>query len=249
MGKKKNNYDRKSGHKALLGEVSQAIKNETIKETAVRTAKDSLTDVGAGVGGGFAGAAMGKYSFLTGLGISGFSHALRKHIGDMGSRIISLFGVGMMAGGAMKPASSGVNGTDAKASSKIADAKQRVKTYGEDLLDRTFLSRFFKPKKDTAQNDTASNSTDTKKETASAATKNDTASQGKTVGEVQYFIYPNKTQQAKEVDLSPLDTIEEGLHRSAAEFQQKQQQDNGGDTAAQDTTTNTGELDPTEKNY
>ncbi|MGH2639516.1 MAG: hypothetical protein ACRDF4_09595 [Rhabdochlamydiaceae bacterium] len=245
MGKKKSQYDRKSGHKALLGEVSQAIQNETAKETAVRTAKDSLTDVGAGVGGGFAGAAMGKYSFLTGFGISGFSHALRKHIGDMGSRIISLFGVGMMAGGAMKPASNGVSGTDTKASSKIADAKERVKTYGEDLLDRTFLSKFIKPKKKDIQTDTSSNTQDT----ASPAAKNAATAQGKPVGEVQYFIYPNKTQQAKEVDLSPLDSIEEGLHKSAAEYEQKQQQDSGSDAEAQDTTKGANELDPAEKNY
>ena len=248
MTKKKNEYEKKSSYKGLLGEVSEATLNETTTETLVRTGKDSVTDVGSGIAGGFAGAAMGKYSFLTGLGITAVSHFCKKHLGEIGSRIGSLFGVGMMTGGVVKITDKSVSGTEDKKNTKVEDAKERMKIFGEGLLETMHLNKIIHTKKvaETPSNSSGSKET---KSTSTADTK-ETATEEKTVGEVQYFIYPNahKAEKAKEVDLSVLDHVENGLHQSAAEYQQNKQETDG--LGEEDEMKGTDdELDPTEKNY
>jgi hypothetical protein len=252
MTKKKNQYEKKSSYKGLLGEVSEATLNETTQEALVRTGKDSVTDVGSGIAGGFAGAAMGKYSFLTGLGISAVSHFCKKHLGEIGSRIGSLFGVGMMTGGVVKITDKSVSGTEDKKNTKVEDAKERMKIFGEGLLETMHLDKIIHPKKASEATSKSDNSKQTKSTSTTAAdTKEAAATEEKTVGEVQYFIYPNKAQKEKDVDLSDLDHFENGLHKSAAEYQQNKQTEGlGEDELGEDEEVKgTNDIDPEEKNY
>lgn len=71
------------------------------KNTAIETVKDVVIGV---VGGGLVGAAIGKPSFLVGLGVTGMGHYT-------GHRLASLFGVGLMAANGFQNKSvSGVDG-------------------------------------------------------------------------------------------------------------------------------------------
>ena len=251
---KKNKYEKEAKQKALLGEVSQAVQNENTTETAKRTGMDTAADALSGIAGGFAGAAMGKYSFFSGLGISALSHAFKKHLGEMGTRIGSMIGVGMITGGVIKATDKGVSGTEDKKGSKVEDAKERMKSFGQGLLETMHLDKLFSKKKKEEKTedkkDTTQKSDDTKsKSTASSDTKETTATEEKSVGEVQYFIYPTKAQKAKEVDLSVLDHVENGLHQSAAKYQQSKQETDGLEEEQEVKGTDDEELDPTEKNY
>ncbi len=218
-----NQYKKKAKKKSLLGELSHAEKEQKrkeLKEALVETAKETPTDIGAAIGGGFIGAAIGKASLLTGALVSGISHFFRKNVGDTVSRIGSVLGVGIMAGGFSKPASS-VNGTlnDCREDA----VKARIKNFGSDLRERLYVDNIPGFKKATQQK-----------------TKN--TAQEKTMGETQTFIYPETEPKKKEVDLSALDEFENGLHKSASEYQQKNQSTEGlGESD--------NELNPEEKNY
>jgi len=252
---KKNKYEKKAKEKAFLGEVPAAVQNENTTETAKRTGMDTAADAISGIAGGFAGAAMGKYSFFSGLGISALSHAFKKKLGDMGTRLGSLFGIGMITGGVVKATDKGVSGPDDKKPNRIEDAKERMTIFKEGLLDSMHLNKLFEKKKKEEKTDAKKDSTqkvdDTKlpKPATAADTKEAASTEDKTVGEVQYFIYPTKAQKVKEVDLSVLDHVENGLHQSAAEYQQSKQETDGLGEEEETIRGTDEELDPTEKNY
>ena len=216
-----NQYKKKAKKKSLLGELSHAEKEQKrkeLKEALIETAKQTPADIGAAIGGGFIGAAIGKASLITGALVSGISHFFKKNIGDTVSRIGSVMGVGIMAGGFSKPASS-VNGTLDDCHTDAV--KARIKNFGSDLRERLYVDSI----------------PGFKKTTTSAANK-----QTKTMGETQTFIYPQTEPTKKEVDLSALDEFENGLHKSAAEYQQNNQSTEGlGESD--------NELNPDEKNY
>ena len=219
-----NHYKKKAKKKNLLGELSHAEKEHTrkeMKEAFIETAKQTPTDIGAAIGGGFIGSAIGRASFVTGALVSGISHFFKKHIGDTVSRIGSVMGVGIMAGGFSKPAN-GVNGTLEDCHTDAVNA--RVKSFGSDLRDRLYIDKIPGFKK--AQN---------------AGNK----SQDKTMGAIQTFLYPETQPQKKEVDLSALDEFENGLQKSAADYAQK----NGNGNANSDSLNSPDELNPDEKNY
>ncbi len=221
-----NHYKKKAKKKSLLGELTHAEKEHKrheMKEAFIETAKEMPTDIGAAIGGGFIGSAIGRASFVTGALVSGISHFFKKHIGDTVSRIGSVVGVGIMAGGFSKPASS-VNGT-------LSDCREdavnnRIKSFGSDLRDRLYLDKIpgFKKAQNTANK-----------------------GQDKTMGATQTtFIYP-ETQPKKEVDMSALDEFENNNQQSAAEYAQKNGNGNGNGNS--DSLNSPDELDPNEKNY
>ncbi len=216
-----NQYKKQAKKKSLLGELSHAEKEQKrkeLKEALIETAKQTPADIGAAIGGGFIGAAIGKASLITGALVSGISHFFKKNIGDTVSRIGSVMGVGIMAGGFSKPASS-VNGTLDDCHTDAV--KARIKNFGSDLRERLYVDSI----------------PGFKKTTTSAGNK-----QTKTMGETQTFIYPQTEPTKKEVDLSALDEFENGLHKSAAEYQQNNQSTEGlGESD--------NELNPEEKNY
>lgn len=124
---KGNRYSKKAHNASFLHSV--ATRTETKgdpKNTAIETVKDVAIGV---VGGGLAGAAIGKPSFLVGLGVTGIGHY-------MGNHLATLFGVGLMAANGFQNKSvSGVDGLS------IDAVKERVSAYGSTLKEKLYLDK------------------------------------------------------------------------------------------------------------
>lgn len=225
-----NEYKKKARKKSLLGELSPAEKKAQFEKIANHPGSSTIVDMISAIGGGFAGTAIGRPSFFSGAIISGVSHFFKKHIGETWSRIGSVFGVGVMAGGITKGSES-VSGLG----SSMEAAKARMKNYREDLKSRLYLDTFLSKKKDQTA------TTEEKKTTGASSEKTE---EDKTVGETQTFIYPETEPRKSDIDLSSLDEIEAGLHRSAAQFEQNRGTDGLGKGV-----NGTDDIDPEDKNY
>ncbi|HTA27890.1 MAG TPA: hypothetical protein VK809_08880 [Bacteroidia bacterium] len=225
-----NQYKKKAKKKHLLGETTATSHHDkTMKESALDTAKNTPIDIGAAIGGGFVGSAIGKPSLVTGAIISGLSHFFKNKLGSM-SRIGSMFGVGIMAGGFAK-SSGGVSGTDDKKKSGEA-AKERMKSYGEDLKQRLYLDKIPSTKK------TEDKKTENKK---SSTEKEET----KPVNGTENFYYPETEPRSKnEMDLSALEEFQEELQVSANHHREKRKKEHeGGEVEG------LNDLNPEDHNY
>ncbi len=124
---KGNRYSKKAHNASFLHSV--AVRTETkgdAKNTAIETVKDLAIGV---VGGGLAGAAIGKPSFLVGLGVTGLGHYTGNHLA-------TLFGVGLMAANGFQSKSvSGVDGLSMDA------VKERVTAYSNNLKEKLYLDK------------------------------------------------------------------------------------------------------------
>ena len=134
MEKKKNSYELKAQKKQLLEGVSQDNTKGDIKKTALETGRDIL--IGA-VGGGLAGAMLGRSSFLVGVAVTGLGHF-------MGSGGASAFGVGMMASGGYQAVAGAVNGVEKKG---VEGVKERMIAFKEEFKRKLFLDKIIKSKK------------------------------------------------------------------------------------------------------
>jgi hypothetical protein len=131
-----NNKESKHTKHARKLKVLALTKLETkgsVKNSAIETMKDLVVGV---VGGGLAGAAVGKPSLLVGLGTSLIGHYA-------GSPIATSFGLGMMASGGYQIGTAAVNGTGL---SGIEEAKERMKAFGENFKKQLYLDKIIKPK-------------------------------------------------------------------------------------------------------
>jgi hypothetical protein len=108
-----------------------------IKNTALETGKELLVGV---VGGGLLGAAIGKPSFLIGLGVTGAGHY-------MDSRIASLLGIGMMASNGFQQ-SKAVDGLDGMTLQSI---KERLNAYKDNFSEKLYLDTLLHKKKASAK--------------------------------------------------------------------------------------------------
>ncbi|MBA3971850.1 MAG: hypothetical protein H0X46_06835 [Bacteroidetes bacterium] len=133
MAKKKNSYEQKAQKKQLLEGVSQEHAKGSIKKTAMETGRDIL--IGA-IGGGLAGAVLGRSSFVVGIAVTGVGHY-------MGSSGAASFGVGMMASGGYQ-AIAGMNGTGKEGFEGI---KERMNAFKEEFKKKLFLDKIIKSKK------------------------------------------------------------------------------------------------------
>jgi hypothetical protein len=97
--KTKSKYKRK---RALHGTEVAKTTGEKIKDSVVQTGKDLLIGV---IGGGIAGAVIGKTSLLIGAGVTGYGHFAQKPM-------ISTFGIGMMAASGFNAGTNPTNGVD-----------------------------------------------------------------------------------------------------------------------------------------
>lgn len=123
---KANRYQKKAHNASFLHSVT--TRSET-KGDAKNTAIETVKDVAIVVGGGLAGAAIGKPSFLVGLGITGIGHYT-------GNPIAAMFGVGLMAAnGFTNKSVSGVDGLSMDA------VKERLTAYGHDLKEKLYLDK------------------------------------------------------------------------------------------------------------
>lgn len=139
------------------------IKDLPKKERLAKTFTSTSVLVLSGLGGGFIGAATGRWSLLTGILVAGAGQFTGVHAA-------TAFGLGMatsniVSGGAP------VSGTDDKKG--MALVKERLKNYGQGLKQKLFLDKLKSKKKDTTTTETTTTTTNG-------------------VGEVKYFNYPAK---------------------------------------------------------
>ena len=195
MAKKKNSYEKKAHKKFMLDGLTTAETKGSFKKTALETGRDIV--VGA-IGGGLAGAVVGRASFLVGIVATGAGYYF-------GSHSAAAFGVGMMASGGSQVATQAVSGTESEGFEGI---KERLTALKEDFKHRLYLDKIIKPKTTTATETT------TKEETTNG------------MGEVQYFTYPNgkELEGANDLDLTALDRIEKQVAESAKRFEVKKQE-------------------------
>jgi hypothetical protein len=185
---KNNSYEKKAQKRHFLeGFTSEQTKGD-LKKTALETGRDLL--IGA-IGGGLAGAAVGRASLLVGLAVTGVGHY-------MGSDGATSFGVGMMASGSYQ-AVTAVNGIEKEGMDGV---KERLIAFKDQLKDKLFLDKIITSTKPSASKLMADQTTEG-------------------VGEVQYFTYPEtgSMQGIGELDLTALDRIEKQADAAASKYQ------------------------------
>lgn len=131
MAKSKNSYQKAAQKKALSG-TGDASTGEKMKDAATELGKDIVVGV---IGGGVAGAALGRLSFLVGAAVSGVGHFAK-------SRLASALGLGMMASGTYQTVS-GMNGKPAEG---LEGVKERLLALKDDMKKRVFLDIVLKAK-------------------------------------------------------------------------------------------------------
>jgi hypothetical protein len=137
MSKKKSKSKSQKQSKALAI-LQQLDTKGDAKNSLIESLKSMVIGV---VGGGIAGAAIGKPSLLVGFGTSLTGNYLK-------SPLLTTLGLGMMASGGYQ-ISSTVNGAQV---SGLEGAKERVKAFGENIKKQLYLDKFIKPKSDTGTN-------------------------------------------------------------------------------------------------
>jgi hypothetical protein len=193
MAKRKNRYQKKAQQQDFLGSLGIKHEEGDFEKAALAFGKDVL--FGA-VGGTVAGAVIGRPALLVGLAVSLTGHYMK-------SNATAALGIGMMAAGGYKTASS-INGPEHDG---IDGIKDRLLALREDFKHKLFLDKILKPK-------------------ASADTTDDN---NNGVGEVQYFNYPNaELQGGGDLDMGALDRIERQIADSNREFQNRAEADFSG---------------------
>jgi hypothetical protein len=201
MSNGKNSYEKKAKKKAILSGTpgTASDKKLPMKERAKKTIIPTLVNTASAIGGGFAGAAMGRLSFLTGLVVTGAGEI-------MGSPAVASFGLGMAVSNVYSMTTA-VNGTEP--TSKIEAAKERMKHYGKGIMQKLYLDKLIK-KKEAEQKTTTEQTT-----TTTSNTTTNTGTNG--MGEVQYFKYP-LSDKPDQMDLSELERFEKEIQQSAENF-------------------------------
>lgn len=190
MAKKKNSYEKKAKKKQVLEGLAAEQAKGNLKKTALETGRDIL--IGA-VGGGLAGAVLGRSSFLVGIAVTGAGHY-------MGSNGAAAFGVGMMASGGYQAVAGAVNGTP---QTGMEGLKERMGAFKEEFKRKLFLDKIPKGKKKTKEK------------------PDEQGTNG--VGEVQYFTHPSASElEGAEDHQNALDRIEKQVEESAKTFETKQ---------------------------
>jgi hypothetical protein len=137
---KGNRYKQKAHDNSILHSMTNRSETKgDPKNTAIETVKDLAVGV---VGGGLAGAAIGKPSFLVGLGVTGVGHYTGNHLA-------TLFGIGLMAANGFQ--SKSVSGVDGMDGFSMEAVKERVKAYGDNLKEKLYLDKVM-PKKEESAN-------------------------------------------------------------------------------------------------
>lgn len=131
MAKRKNSYQKAALKKALSGTEDGSV-GVKMKDAATELGKDLVVGV---IGGGVAGAVLGRLSFIVGAAVSGVGHYAK-------SRIASALGLGMMASGTYQTIS-GMNGKPAEG---LEGVKERLLALKDDMKKRIFLDKVLKTK-------------------------------------------------------------------------------------------------------
>jgi hypothetical protein len=131
MAKGKNSYQKAAAKKVLSGTADGAT-GEKVKDAATELGKDIVVGV---IGGGVAGAVLGRLSFVVGAAVTGVGHYAK-------NRIASALGLGMMASGTYQ-SMSGMNGND---QTVLEGVKERLMALKDDMKKRVFLDKVLKAK-------------------------------------------------------------------------------------------------------
>lgn len=135
--KTKSKYKRK---RALHGTTNNAKTNGIkVKESVIQTGKDLLIGV---IGGGIAGAVIGKTSLLIGAGVTGYGHFAKKPT-------LTTFGIGMMASNGFNAGTNATNGVDGFSKE---DVIARVKSFKDSFVSKLFLDKIIKKKTEDGAN-------------------------------------------------------------------------------------------------
>ena len=133
--KTKSKYKRK---RALHGTDTAKTTGVKVKDSVIQTGKDLLIGV---IGGGIAGAVIGKSSLLIGAGVTGYGHYANKPT-------LTTFGIGMMAASGFNAGTTtqGIDGFSAE------DVKARIKSFKESFTSKLFLDKIIKKKTEDGAN-------------------------------------------------------------------------------------------------
>lgn len=134
--KTKSKYKRK---RALHGAVTanQTV-SEKVKDSAIQTGKDLLIGV---IGGGIAGAVIGKSSLLIGAAVTGYGHYAEKPT-------VATFGIGMMAASGFNAGTNSTQGIDGFSKE---DVKARLMNFKDSFTSKLFLDKILKKKEKTEE--------------------------------------------------------------------------------------------------
>ena len=134
--KSKRKYKRK---RALHGMNITNTTGAKVKESVIQTGKDLLIGV---IGGGIAGAVIGKPSLIIGAGVTGYGHYANKPT-------LTTFGIGMMAASGFNAGTNATNGVDGFSAE---DIKTRIKSFKDSFTSKLFLDKIIKKKIDGGAN-------------------------------------------------------------------------------------------------
>lgn len=134
------NYELRNKRKAFTGELNGLDANgveETTKDKFKSTAEGLGRDLLIGViGGGLAGAILGRYSFLLGLGVAGFGHYSE-------SKTMTALGLGMMASGTFHA----LTGKDQDPKKPLLEkVTERVEAFKNDMKRKLWVDKFYENK-------------------------------------------------------------------------------------------------------
>ena len=231
MSNSKNKSQKKAHKKAVLEGVASDLETKgDVKNTLFETGKDLLV---GGIGGGLVGTIVGRLSLAIGAVVTGIGHYTN-------SRLASIFGVGMMAGGAITQPTQAVAG---KEEGDLLDGiKDRALSFKDNITHRLFLDNVLKSSQTTTE-------------------EQQTAQGDEQVGEIKYFVYPGSEEkpaelEGPEMDMSALDQYQMKVINSAENFKAKQdekKQEVSGEmpeeVSGELPEPEIGDLDPEDKNY
>jgi hypothetical protein len=123
----KNKFAQKAKQAGFIDFHQRLQTKDNIKNSALETGKDLLIGV---IGGGVAGAAIGKPSLLVGIGLTGAGHFTDNHL-------LKLFGIGLMAANGFQRSKSviGLEGLDKQA------ILNRIQAYKDNFSEKLFIDK------------------------------------------------------------------------------------------------------------
>jgi hypothetical protein len=130
MKRKSKNKRKRALNGTDTGSKTTAAK---VKHSAIATGKDLLIGV---IGGGIAGAVIGKPSLLIGAGVTGYGHFANKPS-------LTTFGIGMMAASGFNTGSNTTQGVDGFSAEEV---KARVMSFKDSIASKLFLDKIIKKK-------------------------------------------------------------------------------------------------------
>ncbi len=123
----KNKFAQKAKQAGFIDFHQRLQTKDNIKNSALETGKDLLIGV---IGGGVAGAAIGKPSLLVGIGLTGAGHFTDNHL-------LKLFGIGLMASNGFQRSKS-VNGLEGLDKQAILN---RIQAYKDNFSEKLFIDK------------------------------------------------------------------------------------------------------------